>query len=78
MAEMGWALDEDYYDIVLMRCDRFSWTKFLPKFACVVREIDSTAILVDLRCFIFAHRRLSPSITVQYCMISLYRTLGSR
>ena len=40
-AELAWALDEDCYDLVLMRCDRFSRTRYLPRLASVVHAIEN-------------------------------------
>lgn len=42
-AELGWALDEDYYDLVLMRCDRFGRTRYLPREASVVNTLENRA-----------------------------------
>lgn len=40
MAEIGWALDEDEYDLVLMRCDRFSRTRYLPRLASIAHLLN--------------------------------------
>lgn len=40
MAEMAWALDEDYYELILIRCDRFGRQVFAPQLASILNAAD--------------------------------------
>jgi hypothetical protein len=46
LAELAWALDEDRIDLVLMRCDRFSRTRYLPRHVSIVHRMEN---VVEMR-----------------------------
>lgn len=43
IADLAWALDEDYYTLILIRCDRFSRTGYHPQMASIANAMDTMA-----------------------------------
>jgi hypothetical protein len=40
MVDMAWALDEDYWNLILVRCDRFGRTVYSPQEASLVAALE--------------------------------------
>lgn len=40
MVDLAWALDEDYWNLILVRCDQFGRTIFAPRDASLVAAIE--------------------------------------
>jgi len=43
MVDFAWALDEDYWSLILVRCDAFSRSMFAPRDVSIVAQLEKTA-----------------------------------
>lgn len=43
MVDLAWALDEDYWDLVLVRCDQFGRSIFAPRDASIIATLEGRA-----------------------------------
>lgn len=64
MADLSWALDEDYYQLILVRCDRFGRTVFSPQMASIFNAGDRVSEGKDASLEVFDDWQ---KYTMQHC-----------